>query len=55
MEENSKNSVEFITDTAGRKSGYTTPQNYFDGIEDTLFTKLATENIPKTKSFEIRW
>ena len=36
-----------------KKTGFTTPNNYFENFEDRLFEKLAEENIPKTTGFQV--
>ena len=35
------------------QTGYTIPENYFDGIEDDIFIKLAEEKFSKKIDFEI--
>ncbi|MBJ2175468.1 hypothetical protein JBL43_14545 [Aureibaculum sp. A20] len=35
-----------------KKSGYKTPQAYFDMVEDAVFAKMTSETFPKKEGFE---
>ncbi len=46
-----KNSIDYITEKTGKRSGFTIPTNYFDDVEDNFYGKLSEVNLPKEQSF----
>lgn len=53
MIEETKNSEKFIKSTLGNKNPFTTPENYFENIEEDFATKLATNDFPKKNPFKV--
>ncbi|TYP96090.1 hypothetical protein C7447_10927 [Tenacibaculum adriaticum] len=53
MKNELENSVNYITQKTGRKSGFSVPKNYFNGIEDDFLVKLSEEQLPKKTTFDI--
>lgn len=51
MENNIKNSEEYLNSILGKKNSFSLPKNYFDTIEDAIETKLAEENLKKENGF----
>lgn len=48
-----KHSEIFLRSKIGEKNGFSTPENYFDGIEDSLSSALSENNFPKETSFNV--
>lgn len=48
-----KNSVNYITKKTSKNSGFSTPTDYFNTIEDVIITKLAEENLSKENGFQV--
>ena len=53
MNNDLKHSEAFIRSKIGKHTGFSTPKNYFNGIEENLFVELSVKKLPKKKSFEI--
>lgn len=53
MNEELKNSEQFIFEKAGKTSNFTAPNNYFDSVEDSFLLKLAEKNLPKNYGFNV--
>lgn len=51
MNDNNLHNTNFLKDNLGNKKSFTTPENYFDGVEDNFFIKLKEESLPKGNSF----
>jgi len=51
MDNELKNSEDFIRKKA-LNNGFSTPQNYFDSIEDAFSTRLREEMLPKKQGFK---
>jgi len=47
-----KNSEEFITNKVGKKTGFKVLENYFESLEDAIFTRLSEELFTKQTGFE---
>ncbi len=47
-----KNSVEFIKSKAGKKTGFSTPTNYFNGLDEVIETIISEEIIPAETNFK---
>jgi len=47
-----KNSVDFINQQVGKKTGFDIPENYFKGIEKKVSTNLFYESLPKENTFK---
>jgi hypothetical protein len=53
MERKIKNSIEYISKKAGKETGFSTPSNYLNNLEDTIAAKLSEENFTKENSFKV--
>lgn len=53
MDNKLKHSEDFLQSKIGKKNGFSTPKNYFEGIEENLFSTLSEENLPKEPSFNV--
>ncbi|APG64240.1 hypothetical protein LPB136_02150 [Tenacibaculum todarodis] len=53
MNNNLEHSEEFIRSKVGLENGFSTPENYFEGIEDAVFTTLSSEIIPNEHKLEV--
>lgn len=53
MENELKNSVQYINNKVGKKTGFSAPTNYFDTLEDSILTKLVEENFSNEKAFKV--
>lgn len=53
MENELKNSVQYINNKVGKKTGFSAPTNYFDTLEDSILTKLAEENFSNENAFKV--
>ncbi len=47
-----QNSIKYIKEKTGSDSGFSIPENYFNGIEDDFLIKLSEEKLPNTSSFD---
>ena len=47
MDKELKNKIDFINQRTGKKTGFSTPENYFEEMEDNFFTTITIENLPK--------
>lgn len=52
MDKELKNSVDFINQKVGKKTGFDIPENYFNGIEEKVFTTISSVNLPKENAFK---
>lgn len=48
-----ENSINNISQETGRKSGFSVPKDYFNGIEDDFLMKLSEQQLPTEKAFNI--
>lgn len=48
-----KNSINYLKGKTHNSSGFSIPNNYLDGIEDDFFLKLKEEQLPKSTSFDV--
>lgn len=53
MDKEIKNKIDFINQKAGKQTGFSTPKNYFDGIEEDVLNSIKTESFSKKNSFEV--
>lgn len=53
MENELKNSIEFLNYKVGKQHGFTTPDNYFDALEADIISKKTTETFPDTNGFSM--
>jgi len=47
MKKDLKNSIDFINKKVGKKSGFSITSNYFEDLEDAIFAKITTSELPK--------
>ena len=52
MDKKQKHTIDFINQKTGKKTGFKTPDNYFNEIEETIYSSLFIENLPKEKGFK---
>ncbi|MFY0604869.1 MAG: hypothetical protein JXQ93_13095 [Flavobacteriaceae bacterium] len=52
MDNELKNSEDFIKGYTSKKSGFINPKDYFDSVEDTFSMKLREEILPKNHGFK---
>ncbi len=53
MNKELKNSVDFINQQVGKKTGFDIPKNYFSDIEKNLSTNLFSVGLPKANAFKV--
>ena len=53
MEKNKKHINNDLTSKLKDKPGFTTPQNYFNEVEDNFFTKVFESKLPKQSGFDV--
>lgn len=53
MENELKNSIEFLNKHVGKQHGFNIPKNYFNNIETDLENRLFEEKLPNTNGFSI--
>lgn len=53
MSKEIKNSIDYIHSKTQGTSGFSTPENYFDQVEDVLFSKLIEQQFPKENGFVV--
>ena len=51
MDTKNKNSLDFIKSITQNKNGFSTPENYFDSVEDTVFSKIKEQSFSKENAF----
>ncbi|WP_440121972.1 hypothetical protein [Tenacibaculum sp. Ill] len=51
MNEKLKHTIDFINQQVGKDCGFSTPQNYFEGVEETINTSIFIDSLPKNKAF----
>lgn len=51
MERDLENSIQFIKSKVDKTSGFETPTNHLDNLEDKLFMKLFEEKLPSNTGF----
>ena len=51
MSNNNLHNTNFLKHNFGDKKSFTTPDSYFDEVEDNFFMKLKEESLPKGNSF----
>lgn len=52
MNKELKNSVDFINQQVGKKTGFDIPENYFNGIEEKIATTIFSEGLAKENAFK---
>jgi len=52
MKKDLKNSIDFINKKVGKKSGFSITSNYFEDLEDAIFAKITTSELPKKTGFK---
>ncbi|SDR82256.1 hypothetical protein SAMN05216503_1051 [Polaribacter sp. KT25b] len=53
MEREIKNNVNYISKKTGKKTGFSTPTDYFNNLEDVIATKISEENLNKEIGFKV--
>ena len=53
MENELKNSVQYINNKVGKKTGFSAPTNYFDNLQDSIQAKIAEESFSKKSAFKV--
>lgn len=53
MENEIKNSIKYIDKLTEKSSGFSTPLDYFDNLQETIDLKLSEKSIPKENAFEV--
>ncbi|ARV05388.1 hypothetical protein BTO04_01190 [Polaribacter sp. SA4-10] len=48
-----KNSIDYITKKIGKNTCFTTPTNYFDGIETRFSNQILEDKLPKKENFSV--
>jgi hypothetical protein len=48
-----KNSENYISKKTGNKTGFSTPTDYFNNLEDVIATRISEENFTKEIGFEV--
>ncbi|WP_440066168.1 hypothetical protein [Tenacibaculum discolor] len=51
MNEKLKHTINFINQQVGKDCGFSTPQNYFEEVEETINTSVFIDSLPKKKAF----
>lgn len=51
MDTNNKYSLEHIKSITQNKSGFSTPENYFDSVEESVFSKMKEQSFSKENAF----
>ncbi|WKD86912.1 hypothetical protein KCTC32516_02292 [Polaribacter huanghezhanensis] len=51
MDTKNKYSLEHIKSTTQNKSGFSTPENYFDSVEDAVFSEIRAQSFSKENAF----
>lgn len=53
MDNELKNSEDFISKFASEEANFSVPSNYFDSVEDTFSAKLSEEMLPNHHGFDV--
>jgi hypothetical protein len=53
MERELKNSIEYISKKTGKNSGFSTPVDYFNNLEDAIHGKLSEDSFAKKAAFNV--
>lgn len=53
MDKELQNSIDYITQKTGEKSGFLVPKNYFKEFENDVLAHISEEKFSKKKSFDI--
>jgi hypothetical protein len=53
MENNLKNSIEFINYSVGKQHGFIVPENYFNELENEITSNQIASNLPNENSYEV--
>lgn len=53
MENEIKNSISFINEKTGGKSGFSAPSNYFNNLEEEIAIQIAQNNFEKEIAFKV--
>ncbi|WP_347174581.1 hypothetical protein [Polaribacter uvawellassae] len=51
MDTKNKYSLEHIKSITQNKSGFSTPENYFDSVEDSVFSRITEQSFAKENTF----
>ena len=51
MNTKNKNSLDYIKSITQNKTGFSTPENYFDTVENTVFSKIKEQSFSKENAF----
>ena len=51
MDTKDKNSIDYIKSITQIKSGFSAPENYFDSVEDSVFSKITEQSLSKESAF----
>ena len=53
MDNEIKNSLDYINKKTGKKTGFSAPSNYFDNLEDVISVKILEDNFAKETAFKV--
>ncbi|REH52356.1 hypothetical protein C7448_10388 [Tenacibaculum gallaicum] len=51
MDKKIKHTIDYISQQVGKDNGFSTPQNYFEKVEETINTSVFIDSLPKNKPF----
>lgn len=51
MNDKLKHTIDFINQQVGKDCGFSTPQNYFEEVEEIINTSVFIDSLPKNKAF----
>lgn len=51
MSKELKHSVDFLNQKVGKETAFSTPENYFNEVEDTIYTSAITDSFPSKNPF----
>ncbi|MDO6676085.1 hypothetical protein Q4517_11070 [Tenacibaculum sp. 1_MG-2023] len=51
MDKKLKHTIDYINQQVGKDNGFSTPQNYFEKVEETINTSVFIDSLPKNKPF----
>lgn len=53
MENEIKNSITYLSNKTGKKSGFSVPSNYFKNLEEEITIKISEQSFSKNNSFNV--
>lgn len=53
MNKEIQNKIDFINQKTSKKTGFSTPENYFKEIENDFFSLIATKNLSKENTYKV--